>query len=58
MEHIPTTATAVQNLKRAAKKRRKSTGESLAAAQDAIEPPRDSRRLVGVSQSMMTNSVS
>ncbi|MGE4244052.1 hypothetical protein [Ramlibacter sp.] len=34
MDHIPTTATAAQNLMRAAKKRRKSSGESLGAALD------------------------
>jgi len=36
LEHIPTTATAVQKLKRLAKNRRKSTGESLAAALDTV----------------------
>lgn len=36
MNHIPTTATAAQKLRRLAKNRRKSSGESLAAAQDAI----------------------
>lgn len=36
MNHIPTTATTVQKLKRLAKNRRKASGESLAAAQDAI----------------------
>lgn len=35
MIHIPTTATAVQKLKRLAKTRRKSSGESLASALDA-----------------------
>jgi hypothetical protein len=36
LTHIPTTATAVQKLKRLAKTRRKSSSESLAGAQDAI----------------------
>lgn len=36
LEHIPTTATAVQKLKRLAKNRRKSTAESLAAALDMV----------------------
>lgn len=36
MEHIPTTATAVQKLKRLAKNRRKTTAESLAAALDMV----------------------
>lgn len=36
MNHIPTTATAAQKLKRLAKTRRKSTGESLAAAQNEV----------------------
>jgi len=36
LEHIPTTATAVQKLKRLAKDKRKSTGESLAAALDMV----------------------
>jgi hypothetical protein len=36
LEHIPTTATAVQKLKRLAKNKRKSTGESLAAALDIV----------------------
>jgi hypothetical protein len=36
MEHIPTTATAVQNLKLVAKQRRKATGESLTAAREAV----------------------
>jgi len=36
LEHIPTTATAVQKLKRLAKNRRKTTAESLAAALDMV----------------------
>ena len=36
MEHIPTTATAVQKLKRLAKNRRKTTADSLAAALDMV----------------------
>jgi hypothetical protein len=36
LEHIPTTATAVEKLKRLAKNRRKSTGEFLAAALDTV----------------------
>jgi hypothetical protein len=35
LNHIPTTATAVQKLKRLAKTRRKSSGESLGSALDA-----------------------
>ena len=36
MNHIPTTATAVQKLNRLAKTRRKTAGGSLAASQDAV----------------------
>jgi hypothetical protein len=36
LEHIPTTATAVQKLRRLAKSRRKTTAESLAAALDMV----------------------
>jgi hypothetical protein len=43
LNHIPTTATAVQKLKRLAKARRKTTGESLAAAQNEVARERGYR---------------